>query len=203
MRITRQRIFSEKKEEKGSKILPNGLMAGGGILGGYGAYKTVQAHLDANGEQKTLNKNIEAARELLEKRNKHGEEYAAQERARAIEKSGKRLRENIQDEYEEFKSLRKKNPNMTLDAKAIAEKATKKEAARREKELKEIMNNYQRQIDRNKKWLEDDVAYYKETSAKNMKAIKSNKIKGLAGIGLGAATIGTGYYLDKRNKNKK
>lgn len=41
MRITRQRIFSEKKEEKGSKILPNGLMAGGSILGGYGGYKAV------------------------------------------------------------------------------------------------------------------------------------------------------------------
>lgn len=196
MRITRQRIFSEKKEEKGSKILPNGMMAGGGILGSYGAYNAVRAHLDADKEQKTLDKNIEKEQEKLKLNNKIAEDRAVQERAEAIERSGKRLNENI------FKSLGKKDPGQALDAKALVEKEMKKEAARRQIDLNDIAANYKNELGKYKKWFDEDVAYLEETSAKNMKAIESNKIKGLAGVGLGAAMIGTGYYLDKRSKNK-
>lgn len=196
MRITRQRIFS-KNEEKGSKILPNGMMAGGSILGSYGAYEAVRAHLDADKEQKTLDKNIEKAQKQLISNNQIAEERAAQERAEAIKKSGKRLNENI------LKSLGKRDPGQVLDAKALVEKEMKKEAARRQIDLNDIAANYKDKLGKYKKWFDQDVAYLEENSAKNMKVIKNNRIKGLAGVGLGAATVGTGYYLDKKNKNKE
>ena len=166
MRITRQRIFSEKKEEKGSKILPNGLVAGGGILGGYGAYTAARAHLDADKEQKTLDKNIEKVQRQLISNNEIAENRAVQERAEAIERSGKRLNENIQ------KLLDKKDPSQVLDAKALVEKEAKKEAARRQIELNDIAANYKDKLGKYKKWFDQDVAYLEENSAKNMKIIK-------------------------------
>lgn len=102
-----------------------------------------------------------------------------------------------------FKSLGKRDPGQALDAKALVEKEMKKEAVKRQVDLNKIASNYKDKLDKYKKWFDQDVASLEEKSAKNMKAIENNKIKGLAGVELGAATIGTGYYLDKRSKNKK